>query len=59
MSTATTLSGYTPPHIDYTPASIGDKAIHQMAEQVASQRPPAVHITLSPEAQVVMAESGK
>ena len=59
MSSTTTLSGYTPPHVDYQPAGVGDLAIHQKAVQIADERPPAVHVTLSKEAQIVMAESGK
>ncbi len=59
MSSTTTLSGYTPPHVDYQTAGIGDKAIHEKAVQIANERPPAVHLTLSKEAQIVMAESGK
>ncbi len=54
MSTATTLSGYTPPHVDYKPAAVGDRAIHQTAQQLHSERGPASRITLSPAAQAAM-----
>ncbi len=50
MSSTTTLSGYTPPHVDYQPASVGDKAVHQVASQLSPNRGPAAHVTLSPDA---------
>jgi len=54
MNSATTLSGYTPPHIDYKPAAVGDRNIHQRAQQLAAERGPATHVTLSPAAQAAM-----
>ena len=42
------LSGYAPPHVNYQPATAGDKTIHQHAQQLASDRGPASQVTLSP-----------
>ena len=50
MSATTTLSGYSPPHVDYQPATAGDKTIHQRAQQRVSDRGPASQVTLSPAA---------
>ena len=59
MNSARTLSGYTPPHIDYQPAKVGDRAIHQQAQQLASERGPASRVTLSPEAHAAMQAHAK
>lgn len=48
VSATTMLSGYAPPHVNYQPATAGDKTIHQHAQQLASDRGPASQVTLSP-----------
>ena len=58
MSSTTTLSGYTPPHVEYQPANVGDKAIHQLATQLAPGRGPAAHVSLSPEAMAAIVGKG-
>jgi hypothetical protein len=54
VNSARTLSGYTPPHIDYQPAKVGDLALHQQAQQLVGERGPASRVTLSPAAQAAM-----
>ena len=54
MSSTNMISGYVPPHVDYTPAKIGEAAIHAVAQQVQSERGPASQVALSPAAEQAM-----
>ena len=58
MTSTTTLSGYTPPHVEYQPATVGDHAIHQRAAQLAADRGPATLVIMSPQALAAMHAGG-
>lgn len=54
MSSTNMLSGYVPLHVDYTPAKVGDAAVHAIAQQAQSERGPASQVALSPAAMQAM-----